>query len=91
MSIKKLPAAQFLRESGLLFKINRDVLHPLGLALAIEQHDDGSLTMSQDLLDYRDEDGVYFDRESVERGEQRLRCFREGRFELGATPGDGNT
>lgn len=77
MSTKKLPAARFLHESGLLFKINRDVLHPLGLALAIEQHDDGALTMSQELLDYRDEDGVYFDRESIERGEARLRLFRE--------------
>lgn len=28
-------AARFLRESGLLFEINRTILHPLGLALAI--------------------------------------------------------
>ncbi len=76
--MKKLSAGKFLRESGLLFKINRDVLHPLGLALAIDQHDDGTFTMSQELLDYRDEGGVYFDKESVERGEERLRNFLEG-------------
>jgi len=86
MATKKLPAAQFLRESGLLFKINRTVLHPLGLALAIEQHDDGSLTMSEDLLDCRDE-GIYFDEESISRGEERLRRFHEA----GRTSGDGNT
>lgn len=34
--------------------------------------------MSQELLDYRDEGGVYFDKESVERGEERLRNFLEG-------------
>ena len=85
--MKKLPAAQFLRESGLLFKINRSVLHPLGLALAIEQHDDGTLTMSQELLDYRDEDGIYFDEESIARGTERLRRFHEagGSSSVGTT------
>lgn len=83
MSAKTLPAAQFLRESGLLFKINRDVLHPLGLALAVEQDDAGNLRMSDVILDYRTDGGIYFDKESIVRGEARLRRFRSGDFELG--------
>lgn len=31
--VKRIPAGQFLLDSGLLFEINRTVLHPLGLDL----------------------------------------------------------
>jgi len=84
--VKKLPAAQFLRESGLLFKINRDILHPRGLALEVVQEDDGTLRMSQELQDHR-EDGIEFSRESITRGEELLRRFHES----GRPPADGNT
>jgi hypothetical protein len=71
--MKKLPAAEFLASSGLLFEINRTVLHPRGLALEVIQNDDGSLTMSQDLQDWRAEGGIEFSPESIERGEKKLR------------------
>lgn len=72
-----LPAARFLHESGLLFKINRDVLHPLGLALAIVQEDDGTFRMCEELLDRR-ADGICFGEESVARGEEKLERFYDG-------------
>lgn len=77
---KTLPAAQFLHESGLLFKINRDVLHPRGLALAIVQDDDGTFRMSEELLDCRDK-GIEFGEESIAHGEAKLRRFASGSFE----------
>ena len=73
---RTLPAARFLHESDLLFKINRDVLHPLGLALAIVQDDDGSFRMSEELLDCR-QDGICFSEDSVARGEEKLRRFHQ--------------
>jgi hypothetical protein len=88
--MKRLPAAQFLRESGLLFEINRKVLHPLGLALEIKLNDDGSYEMSQALQDWRDEGGIYFGEDSVQRGEECLKQFLEG-LDAGGTPGEGNT
>ena len=61
-----------------MFKINRDVLHPLGLALSIVQDDDGKLHMDEELLDFREE-GIEFDAASIARGEEKLRNFRESK------------
>lgn len=44
---------QFLRDNGLLFEINRQVLHPLGLELHLELDDEGRLT-AIDLTDNRE-------------------------------------
>ena len=71
----RLPAAAFLHESGLLFKINRDVLHPLGLALEVVKDDDGTLSMSQELQDHRASGGVCFSADSIVTGEAKLRAF----------------
>lgn len=70
--MKTLSAAKFLVESGLLFEINRKVMHPRGLALEVKQNDDGTIVMSQELQDWRDEDGIEFGPESIERGEKKL-------------------
>lgn len=48
-------------DGGYLFKVNRDVLHPLGLALTIVEEDDGSCTFGE-IMDCRDDlDGIIFD------------------------------
>ncbi len=90
--MKKQDAAKFLVDSGLLFEINRKVLHPRGLALEVIQHDviqgENNLTMSQTLQDWRDEGGIEFGPESIERGEKKLAAFDA---QLGGSSGDGNT
>ena len=41
--IKKIKeSAEFLVDSGLLFEINRKILHPLGLAIEVVVEDDGT-------------------------------------------------
>lgn len=76
--MKRHPAARLLVDSGLLFEINRKVLHPRGLALEVIADDDGHLTMSHFLQDYRDEGGIEFGPESIERGEKKLAAFDAG-------------
>ena len=39
VKISKIPTAKFLFESGLLFEINRSILHPFGLALEVRIED----------------------------------------------------
>mgnify|MGYP003421126054 CR=1 FL=1 len=52
-------AAKFLYETGLLAEINRLVLHPRGLALAVNIEDNGETTFLDDLFDHRnDQDGM---------------------------------
>jgi hypothetical protein len=54
MSLPKIEnPVEFLRDNGVLFEINRQVLHPLGLELHFILDDDGRLT-SIDLLDNRE-------------------------------------
>lgn len=59
MSPKYLPIEEFVR-LGYLHEINRRILHPLGLALEVTQHEDGTETLSG-IWDYRDDpEGVVF-------------------------------
>lgn len=75
-------AAKFLRENGLLFEINRQVLHPLGLALEIvvEIDDDtgeetGVVSMGG-MWDYRmDHEGIFFAPESFKSGEAKYNAY----------------
>lgn len=62
-----------LREWGLLFEINRLVLHPLGLALAVEIDDNGNETFSSKVWDYRDDpEGIIFEEETFNQGHTKL-------------------
>ena len=66
-------AARFLHEHGLLFEINRTVLHPLGLALSVEVGDGGTVTGFGQLFDYRaDPEGMLFSDRQIESGMERL-------------------
>ena len=85
--------ASFLVVSGLLFEINRRVLHPFGLALTLEFPSEGkpdpeSTTMIARVLDRNPEDSedIYFDNESMQAGEAKLaatvKAFKNaGKFE----------
>ncbi|MNQ93977.1 hypothetical protein D3C85_1094680 [compost metagenome] len=71
----------FLIDSGLLFKINREILHPLGMALSIdtgEEHEDQVMIK---LWDCRDEsEGVLYGVEKqdiVALGEAKLEKFMQ--------------
>ena len=51
---------QFLMDTGLLFEINRRILHPLGLALEVVVYEDGGCRIGE-IWDFRDEsDGMCF-------------------------------
>jgi len=74
--------AKFLIETGLLFEINRTILHPLGLSLAFHIENDmhmnkklvnsGKEEVRCSLLDFRnDEEGVVFTMEQMV-GESRM-------------------
>ena len=75
MSKKEIKAervAEFLLDSGLLFEINRVVLHPRGLALSVAEHEDG--TVFGPLWDCRD-GGIKFSAENYEEGREKLRLY----------------
>ena len=54
-TIDPIHAARLLVDSGLLFDLNRQVLHPHGLALAVTTDDHNNLNGNFIIQDYRDE------------------------------------
>ena len=76
LTLLNAEAAALLHRSGLLFEINRAVLHPLGLALAIWESDDGAIAGFAGLIDHRDDpEGMIFSEETLRSGLERLRAF----------------
>lgn len=75
--MKTLPL-QFLRDNGLLFEINRSVLHPLGLALQVSPDGEAELLQTDDPA------GVLFAQGEFLDGEAKLMDFmdREGSSRL---------
>lgn len=68
--------AQFLLDTGLLFEINRKVLHPFGLALEIVVSDDTGEAKVGKLWDYRDDpEGMLFAPETFEAGLDKWFAF----------------
>lgn len=73
--IKK--TAEFLLEKGLIFEINRKVLHPLGLALEVIEDDDGKVAIGG-LWDCRDDpEGIIFTPDSWEEGKRKIDKYME--------------
>ena len=63
-------AAQFLLNSGLLFEMNKKILHPLGLAMAANNSGE---CFNFYLLDCReDPEGFLFDEPTFEYGKNKL-------------------
>ncbi|WP_426452197.1 hypothetical protein ACP26L_09115 [Paenibacillus sp. S-38] len=74
--------AEYLLKTGLLFEINRRILHPLGLAMrvVIEKQEDGTseYSFAPYLFDNRDNEvGELFDEDTLRGGEQCLLEFME--------------
>lgn len=67
--------ARFLVDNGILFELNRQVLHPLGLELHLDLDDDGELA-SIELLDNRPSpEPIYFSPEAFEEGRQKYERY----------------
>ena len=78
---KRLSVKKF-RELGYLQEINRQFLHPMGLALAVEVDEDGSERFVDGVWDYRDDpEGIIF-AEDIISEEKALRVIREARDRL---------
>lgn len=74
----KYTTVKQLREWGLLFEINRQVLHPLGLALAVEVDNDGNEIISPNIWDCRDDpEGVLFGDDLFADGRRKARKMME--------------
>lgn len=71
----------FLRSSGLLFEINRQVLHPFGLALAVQLPDEDDARQEEgviQILDSReDKEGFVYDEESFIHGIEKMNSLLE--------------
>lgn len=74
--VKKIKdAAAFLRDAGLIFEINRKILHPLGLALEIKIEDDGTEKFG-DLWDCRgDSEGIIYNDECFKSGLKKFQVY----------------
>lgn len=75
--IKCVNAADLLLDTGLLFQINKDILHPLGLAMSVSTNaQTGEKTISQELWDYRlDDEGILYSKDTFEEGLKKLEKF----------------
>jgi hypothetical protein len=78
---KKENPADFLHKSGLLYRINREILHPLGLAMAIEYPDTmeecNGLPAKVSVYYVDDEDGILFEHETMLKAQERAVNFMQ--------------
>ncbi len=76
MSVPKVEnPVQFLVDNGILFEMNRQVLHPLGLELHFRLDDDGRIT-AIDLLDNRESPHpIAFSPEDFEAGRREYQAY----------------
>ena len=74
--LKKIKdAAAFLRDAGLIFEINRKILHPLGMALEIKINDDGTEEFGE-LWDCRDDaEGIIYNKECFKSGLKKFKAY----------------
>lgn len=66
---------EFMRNNGILFEMNRQVLHPLGLELHIHLDENGKVT-GIDLLDNRENtDPIFFSPEAYAEGREKYETY----------------
>lgn len=66
---------QFMLDNGILFEMNRQVLHPLGLELNLRLDDEGQL-VGIDLADNRSSPSpIYFSPEAFEEGREKFERY----------------
>lgn len=84
-AIDKFP--KFLVDNGLIFEINRKVLHPLGLAMVVDvdRNNKRKLAITA-LLATEDQEGFLYDEEGYNVGMEKLQKFlsKEGQARLDA-------
>jgi hypothetical protein len=70
---------RFLLDNGILFEINRKVLHPLGLVLVtdVDWEDDKKIVINGLYSSDEDLEGIIFDPETFEEGRRRYQEFLE--------------
>lgn len=71
----KFTSKDFL-DSGLLFEINRTLLHPLGLALGVQVDDETDEAYAIDIRRSDDVEGIIFSEEQMHEGLVKLNMFR---------------
>ena len=78
IKIKKLEnPCQFLLDSGLLYAINLQLLHPLGMAMEIKFNDDGTKEFGG-IWDYRnDPEGLLFEDKTMIAGMEKFCKFMD--------------
>jgi hypothetical protein len=79
VTIKRISEpARFLVNSGLLFEINRQVLHPLGLALEVVEDEDSGIYSMGGIWDYRDDpEGILFAPKTFKDGLKKLNAYMD--------------
>lgn len=84
-AIDKFP--KFMVDNGLIFEINRKVLHPLGLAMIVDvdRNNKRKLAITA-LVVTEDQDGFLYDEEGYNVGMEKLQKFlnKEGQARLDA-------
>lgn len=66
--------AAYLLDSGILFEINRSLLHQIGMALTVKKDENGKLVFN--IKDCRETpEQLTFDKETYERGHNKLRAY----------------
>jgi hypothetical protein len=79
--------ARFLLDNGLIFEINRKVLHPLGLALVIDvDPEDHRKLVIDGVYETEDTEGFIFDSEAYKEGQAKYDKFLEegGHYRINA-------
>ena len=76
--IKRLEnPGQYLLDTGILFEINRQILHPLGLAMEVVQKKDGTWVLGG-IWDYREDgEGMLYSDNMFQRGLNKWVSFFE--------------
>jgi len=73
-AISKFP--KFLVDNGLIFEINRKVLHPLGMAMVVDvdRNNKRQLAITA-LLETEDQEGFVYDEEGYDVGKSKFQQF----------------
>jgi len=83
--IKKMSFKEF-RDLGFLQELNRQFLHPRGLALAVTQNENNKITSEIEIWDARDDiEGWLFDtldKDKINRVEQEYKKYLKARNKL---------
>lgn len=68
---------RFLLDNGLIFEINRTILHQFGMVLSVDIDEDSESKAVLSLMSTDDEDGMIFDPETFEEGWLKYSKFLE--------------